>query len=94
MGDTMKERDNIHFFDTSVLTETDGIRQRCNAEYVAAALRERLPEERFRIASVTVNETGRYQAKLHWLIRLLWTSGKIEGQIGRASCRERVWLRV
>ena len=99
MGDTMKERDNIHFFDTSALRETDGIRQRCNAEYVAAALKERLPEEKFRIASVTVNETGKYQAKLHWLIKLLWSSGKIEGlpsycEVHIQHCTGKEWQNI
>ena len=79
MGDTMKERDNIRFFDTSKLTETVGIRQRCNVSFVQKALESKLPKETFKVTAVTINETGKYQAKLHWLIKLLWTSGKIEG---------------
>ena len=79
LGEKMKERDNILFFDTSKLTETVGIRQRCNTSFVQKALESKLPKETFKVTAVTVNETGRYQAKLHWLIKLLWTSGKIEG---------------
>lgn len=86
----MKERDNIHFFDTSTLTETAGIRQRCSQAYVQKALAERLPGERFKVTSVTVNETGSYKAKLNWLVKLLWNNGKVTGlppyceEIGRA----------
>ena len=43
----MKERDNIHFFDTTVLRETEGIRQRCTSEYIQSSLQSRLPEENF-----------------------------------------------
>ena len=75
----MKERDNIHFYDTSGLVETKGIRDRCNTSYIQKELADRLPGEIFKVTSVSVNETGCYQAKLHWLIKLLWTSGKIEG---------------
>ena len=75
----MKERDNIHFFDTSTLTETAGIRQRCNQEYVQKALAERLPGERFKVTSVTINENGSYKAKLNWLVKLLWNNGEVTG---------------
>ena len=78
-GENMKERDNIRFFDTSRLTETVGIRQRCNVSFVQKALESKLPKETYKVTAVTLNETGKYQAKLHWLIKLLWTSGKIEG---------------
>ena len=75
----MKERDNIHFYDTSALMETAGIRERCNIPYIQKALEERLPSEKFKVSSVSINETGCYEAKLHWLIKLLWTSGKVSG---------------
>ena len=75
----MKERDNIHFYDTSALMETAGIRERCNIPYIQKALEERLPGETFKVTSVSINETGCYEAKLHWLIKLLWTSGKVSG---------------
>lgn len=75
----MKERDNIHFFDTSTLTETAGIRQRCSQAYVQKALAERLPGDRFKVTAVTINETGSYKAKLNWLVKLLWNNGKVTG---------------
>ncbi len=75
----MKERDNIHFYDTSALKETAGIRERCHADYVQKALEKRLPGEKFKVTSVYINETGCYDAKLHWLIKLLWTDGKVSG---------------
>ncbi len=75
----MKERDNIHFFDTSFLSETVGIRQRCNTAFIQKALEERLSEEKFKVTSVSINESGEYTAKTHWLIKLLWSSGKIKG---------------
>ena len=75
----MKERDNVLFFDTSALKETEGIRQRCTMEYVQRALRDRLPDEVFKVISVTVNETGLYSAKVNWLVKLLWNNGKVSG---------------
>ena len=75
----MKEKDKIHFFDTSGLSVTENIRQRCNAEYVQKALEKRLPDEHFRVTSVSINETGRYEAKVNWLVKLLWNNGKVEG---------------
>lgn len=75
----MKERDNINFFDTSPLAETPGILERCRAEYVQSALEARLPGEKFRVVSVIINESGSYKAKLNWLFKLLFGSGKIAG---------------
>ena len=75
----MKEKDKIHFFDTLGLSVTENIRQRCNAEYVQKALEKRLPDEHFRVTSVSINETGRYEAKVNWLVKLLWNNGKVEG---------------
>lgn len=75
----MKERDNIYFFDTSSLTETPGIRERCQAKYIQKALEARLPGEKFKVTSVTINESGCYKARVHWLIKLLWNSGKVTG---------------
>ena len=75
----MTEKGNIHFFDTALLTQTTGILERCNAEYIQHELQKRLPKEKFAVSSVAVNETGKYKAKLHWLIRLLWNNGKVEG---------------
>lgn len=75
----MKERDKISFFDTSSLKETDGIRERCSVEYLQNALEEVLPKEKFKVKSVAINESGKYEAKTHWLIKLLWSSGKITG---------------
>lgn len=75
----MKERNKIHFFDTSSLVETEGIRERCTVDYINGELQKRLPGEKFKVASVNINESGEYQKKTHWLIKLLWNSGKIEG---------------
>lgn len=75
----MRERDNIRFFDTSSLTETPGIRERCRVEYVQKALEARFPEEKFKVVSVNINESGNYKAKIHWFIKLLWNSGKVMG---------------
>ena len=75
----MTEKGNIYFFDTALLTQTTGILERCNAEYIQRELQKRLPKEKFAVSSVAVNETGKYKAKLHWLIRLLWNNGKVEG---------------
>ena len=75
----MKEKDKIQFFDTSGLSVTENIRQRCNAEYVQKALEKRLPDEHFRVTSVSINETGRYEAKVNWLVKLLWNNGKVKG---------------
>lgn len=75
----MKERNNIHFYDTSALTETVNIRQRCNAAYIQNALQERMPGELFKVTSVTINETGCYETKTPWIIKLLLHAGKITG---------------
>lgn len=75
----MKERDNIHFFDTTALTETPGVRQRCTVQYVQKALETRFPEENFSVTSVSINESGVYQARISWLIKLLWNNGRTEG---------------
>ncbi len=75
----MKERDQIHFYDTTALTETTGIRNRCTVDYVQKALAQRLPEEKFHVVSVSVNETGHYQAQISWLVKLLWNNGRVEG---------------
>ena len=75
----MKEKDNIRFFDTSTLAETPGIRQRCQEDYLQKALETLLPGEKFKVVSAAINETGKYQAKLNWLVKLLWNNGKISG---------------
>ena len=75
----MKERDHIQFYDTSALKETPGIRRRCRVDYVREALREKFPGEVFHVTSVSINETGRYMAKVHWLVKLLWNNGKVTG---------------
>ena len=75
----MLEKDHIQFHDTSSLRETPGIRERCNAAFVQKALESRLAGEKFQVISVNINETGLYQAKISWLIRLLWNNGKVSG---------------
>ena len=75
----MKAKDQIHFFDFSALSETAGIRERCQTAYVQKALESRLPGEKFTVTSVTINETGYYQAKVSWLVKLLWNNGKVTG---------------
>lgn len=75
----MKEKDNIHFWDTSKLTETAGIRERCAATYLEAQLKSRFPEESFHVASVCVNESGTYKSKANLLLRLLSSFSPIKG---------------
>ena len=45
----MLEKDHVKFFDTSALTETPGIRQRCDPQYLLDALKARFPGEEFSI---------------------------------------------
>ena len=57
----MMEKDKYVFFDRSMLVETKGIRERCREEYLQKELARRFPEEKFRVAGVCINETGRYK---------------------------------
>lgn len=74
----VKEGDKTTFLDTSILKETVGIRERSTKDYVEKKLKELLPNENFRVKSVTLNETGKYEAKSNILVKLLWNNGKVK----------------
>ena len=59
----MKEKEKYVFYDIGTLTETEGIRERCNVKHLTEALKKRFPDEEFTVTSVGVNETGRYSKK-------------------------------
>ena len=71
----MLERDKIHFFDTSDLKVTEGIMERAKEPYIRRELEKRFPKEKFNRIHVTLNTTGRYQAKVS-LIEKLFGGGK------------------
>ena len=75
----MKERDNIHFYDTSALMETAGIRQRCNGQYLLDALKARFPNEEFTVNRAEINDTGKYKSNINFLVKLLWAKTDLEG---------------
>ena len=75
----MLEKDNVKFFDTSTLTETPGIRQRCDPQYLLDALKARFPGEKFTITRAEINETGIYKSKVNPLVKLLWAKTDLEG---------------
>lgn len=52
----MLEKDNVGFFDTSVLSETPGIRGRCNTDYLTSALKTRFPDESFTVTRAEIND--------------------------------------
>jgi len=88
----MKEKDKIHFYDTTKLTETEGLRVRANASGIEAQLRSRFPGETIRVKSVKINDTGRC-AKLFFPIKGLppYCSVKLEHGTGRHTERITVW---
>ena len=75
----MTEKDNIRFWDTAALTDTAGIRKRCDAAYIEAQLRHRFPGETIHLTSVTVNETGSYRSRANLLLKLLSGLSPIKG---------------
>jgi hypothetical protein len=75
----MKEQEKIRFFDTSVLKESEGIRSRCTAAFVEEALKDLLPDERFRVVSVAVNERGLYRKPFNLLAYLVGMRGTVRG---------------
>lgn len=98
----MKERDKVHFWDTSALTDTAAIRNRCDAAYVETQLKSRFPEEVIRVASVSVNETGSYRTKSNLLLKLLsglspvrdlppYCEVQLDHQTGKFTERVIVW---
>lgn len=88
----MKEKDKIHFYDTSKLAETEGLRARTNAFDIEAQLKSRFPDETIHVKSVQINDTGKY-AKLFFPIKGLppYCSVKIEHGTGRHTERITVW---
>lgn len=68
----MKEKDRVRFFDTSKLSESDGIRQRCNENYLTKALKRLFPNEEFTVTRAEINDTGVYKSKVNPLLKLLW----------------------
>lgn len=77
----MLEKDNVHFFDTSGLSETPGIRGRCNADYLTKALKARFPGEEFTVTRAEINDTGKYKSNVNILVKLLWAKTDLEGGI-------------
>ena len=75
----MLEKDNVHFFDTSGLSETPGIRGRCNADYLTKALKARFPGEEFTVTRAEINDTGKYKSNVNILVKLLWAKTDLEG---------------
>lgn len=75
----MLEKDNVHFFDTSGLSETPGIRGRCNADYLTKALKARFPDEEFTVTRAEINDTGKYKSNVNILVKLLWAKTDLEG---------------
>lgn len=56
----MKESDRIIFFDTSMLTKTDGIEKRCNPAFLQAELEKVFPNEKLTVKTAEINTTGKY----------------------------------
>ncbi len=77
--DTMKEQDKIHFFDTTGLEQTAGIRGRCNTMYIEEKLSNQFPREEIRVLSVKINECGKYRKKTGTLMKLLGMGRPIQG---------------
>ena len=75
----MKEKEKYVFFDTGLLTETEGIRERCNVKHLTEALKKRFPDEEFTVTSVGVNETGRYSKRGSALDRILGVLKPVTG---------------
>ena len=75
----MLEKDNVRFFDTASLTETPGIRQRCNGQYLLDALKARFPNEEFTVNRAEINDTGKYKSNINFLVKLLWAKTDLEG---------------
>ena len=75
----MLEKDNVHFFDTSGLSETPGIRGRCNTDYLTSALKTRFPDESFTVTRAEINDTGKYKSDVNILVKLLWAKTDLEG---------------
>lgn len=98
----MKEREKIQFWDTSALTETAAMRERCDAAFIETQLKSRFPKEILRVLSVSVNETGVYQSKSGFLLKLLsglapikglppYCEVQLEHQTGKFSERIVIW---
>lgn len=61
----MKEKDKIKFFDTSALTQTPGIKERCTVGFLQSELEKRIPSEKFCVTGVRLFENGRYRNGLN-----------------------------
>ena len=77
--DSLNERDKIHFFDTTGLKQTIGIRGRCNSMYIEEKLSKRFQGEEIRVLSVKINESGIYRKKTAILMKLLGLGKPIQG---------------
>ena len=62
----MKEKDKIKFFDTSALTQTPGIKERCTVGFLQSELEKRIPSEKFCVTGVRLFENGRYRNGVSW----------------------------
>ena len=78
-GVSMKEKEKYVFFDTGLLTETEGIRERCDVNHLTEALKERFPDEEFTVTSVSINETGRYTKRGSALDRMIGVLKPVTG---------------
>lgn len=56
----MKEKDNIFFYDTSVLTVTEGLEKRCAKAYLQEELNRILPDEKLTVKEAVINTSGKY----------------------------------
>ena len=57
----MIEKEKRVFFDTTGLTETEGIRYRCNSKFIKKKLKEKIPDRVFKVISVKINDSGKYK---------------------------------
>lgn len=59
-----KEKENIYFYDTSILPPTENISSRCERDYLQRELKKRFPDMDLHIESVVINKSGTYKKRI------------------------------
>ena len=70
---------NAAIIPQDAVSETPGIRGRCNADYLTKALKARFPGEEFTVTRAEINDTGKYKSNVNILVKLLWAKTDLEG---------------
>lgn len=74
----MNECENVYFYNTKDLKETEGIRDKCNIKYLNSALKEMFLKEQIEVKKVTLFEKGKYINKSDGFIMSLTKSYRMD----------------